>query len=690
MTVLPAYAQEGPVIGLDTITIVPSKTEETAVDAMAGVSVIGPEELEQLQASTPDELFFGMPGVVATSNHNGNNTGINIRGLQDFGRVAVIIDGARQNFNRSQHGSQTNFWIDPELLTLVTVVRGPVSNIYGSGAIGGLVSFETKSADDFLRPGETWAGSVKTGYESNQDGWLVSSTAAARANAIDVIGNVVRREREEYEDGDGNTIAGTGYDVLAGFGKVRVRPMDFHELTLGYIRNGNDWIEYTDADPDGSARDSTVTQDTYTAKYTINDPSNPWVDFHASGYVNKEDLDQTQLKTITYPAGAPPTFSSTPITTATEGAKRGYEVTTTGFDIYNTSRFDLGGVTHAITYGGDWFKDEATTFDEDANAQALTPSGERIADGLYIQDRIEYSNWFEALLALRYDSYNLESGDVETDGSRTSPRLTLGLSPFEQTPLHGIQIYGTYAEGYRAPSVTETLISGNHAFPVFPLLPNPELKPEIATTHEIGLNLKRNDVFRPGDRLRAKASWFNNDVEDYIEIVEAGAAVFFPPFGPLILGAQQYQNIAQAKIYGFEFEGVYDAGGYFAGLRAHRIRGDNLETGQPLVSIPADQITVSGGIRLMQERLTLGGEVQFVAAQTRVPTDQTLYTETDSYRLVNLFAEYEVNDWLSFDARLNNITDQEYRNYLELVNSQGFNAKVAMTVRWGGGGQEVQ
>ena len=45
-------------------------------------------------------------------------------------------------------------------------------------------------------------------------------------------------------------------------------------------------------------------------------------------------------------------------------------------------------------------------------------------------------------------------------GQRVSPKITLGLRPLE-----GLQLYGTYAEGYRAPSVTETLIAGRPPLP---------------------------------------------------------------------------------------------------------------------------------------------------------------------------------------------------------------------------------
>ena len=168
-----------------------------------------------------------MPGVAMQSDANRTASSINIRGLQDFGRVAVIIDGARQNFQRSGHGTQSMFWLDPELVQQVDVIRGPVANTYGSGAIGGVVVFETKDAEDFLRPGETWAGSVTGQYDTNGEGWTTSATGAYRFNdAVDVLGNIVWRDFEDYKDGNGDDVAGSGFDVLSGMLKTTIRPTD--------------------------------------------------------------------------------------------------------------------------------------------------------------------------------------------------------------------------------------------------------------------------------------------------------------------------------------------------------------------------------------------------------------------------------------------------------------------------------
>ena len=84
-----------------------------------------------------DTLFRSMAGVTTQGGSLAEaETAINIRGLQDHGRVAVSIDGARQNFARAGHGANGTFTLDPEMLRSVSVTRGPGA---AAGAIGGAV-----------------------------------------------------------------------------------------------------------------------------------------------------------------------------------------------------------------------------------------------------------------------------------------------------------------------------------------------------------------------------------------------------------------------------------------------------------------------------------------------------------------------------------------------------------------------
>ena len=79
---------------LDTVTVSATKTPEKAVDAKAGVSTATREEIDARQAWDISEILNQMPGVYTDNNADDPATAINIRGLQDFGRVVVTIDGA--------------------------------------------------------------------------------------------------------------------------------------------------------------------------------------------------------------------------------------------------------------------------------------------------------------------------------------------------------------------------------------------------------------------------------------------------------------------------------------------------------------------------------------------------------------------------------------------------------------------
>jgi hemoglobin/transferrin/lactoferrin receptor protein len=670
-------ANDQNVTRLDTITIV-SRTPESAIDTPASVSHLGREELDRRMAATPQDVLFGIPGVALQSDANRTASSVNIRGLQDFGRVSVIVDGSRQNFQRSGHGTQSMFWLDPELIKQVDIIRGPVANTYGSGAIGGVVMYETKDAEDFLRAGETWGGSVTGRFDSNGQGWTTSATGAYRFNdAVDVIGNIVWRDFGDYKDGDGDRIAGTGFDILNGLLKTTIRPTENSELKLGWVGAKDSWSEGS------NAYDLDIKQNTFTGQYNITDDDKSWLDLHINASYNKANLDQTYLRDVRQfdsETGLPVIVPA--------GSQTTYDLGTYSFDIWNTSRFETGALGHELTYGGDWVSDDVVTENAAGGSDVYTPSGKRRVSGAYIQDKLTYE-WLEIIGALRYDSYELKGDDNDSSGDRLSPRITVGVSPFQEGTLSGLQFYGTYAEGYRSPSVTETLISGLHPSGVaFPFLPNPDLKPETAKTWEFGVNYRQDGLIQADDALRVKAAYFNNDVADYI----GGATLspFDPTSGcPFVPGTIpicfQYQNFANAKIKGFELESVYDAAWGFAGLSASIINGHTITyegDRDDLVTIPSSQVTAQLGFKFMEEKLIVGGEVQYNGK----PKGND-YAE--DYTLVNVFATYKATDDFKVDFRVDNLFDVKYTNPLNAstvgaLYEPGITMKLAATMRFGG------
>jgi hemoglobin/transferrin/lactoferrin receptor protein len=647
-------------ITLDTITLSASRTEAAPIETLGGVSVVRPSDPTEQGARRTTDMLRAVPGVAIASDGTDQSVVINIRGLQDSGRVAVILDGARQNFSQNGHGTTGVFLPDPFLLGKATVVRGPIANVYGSGAIGGVVSLDTIAPADLLRAGETWSGETLLSYETNGDGRRVGARGAGRlSDTVSALGALTYAGNATFDDGDGMPIPGSATDDVTGLLKAVVQPDPFHTITASYLADHTAYTRDASTDVTLSAYDTDVFGQTAVLKWNYANPDDDLLDYDLSAYWTGTD------KTETYVYGA------------NAGLDRTYDIGTLGFDAANTSRFETGAFRHALTIGGDLFADDVTTDDvPGGTGNITTPSGDRTVYGAFVQDEISYSDWLSVTGSLRLDGYDFSGKDadgasVENSGTRVSPKLVVGLTPFESTLARGLEVYGSYAEGYRAPTITETLVSGDH--PGFTFIPNPNLRPETARNVEFGLNYSRDDLFTDGDALRLKAGWFHNDVDDYID----GRVGFEPGVGM----TYQYQNVKSAVLEGVELEATYDFGYAFAGLAASRIRGTDESTGGPLGSVPPDKVVTTLGFRFLDQRLVVGGQWEAVAAQTRVP-DGT--PESDAFNLVDLFATYALNEDVQLGLNVKNLLDEQYTEYLNDDPSPGMSVMFTLNARIGG------
>jgi hemoglobin/transferrin/lactoferrin receptor protein len=679
-----ARAQIGaaPVQSLDTITVAASKTEERAIDALAPVSVVTLEQIQGLQPNRLSGILYQIPGVSVQERGDDPSTVINIRGLQDFGRVAVVVDGARQNYQRTGHNANGSFFLDPELVGSVDVVRGPTANIYGSGAIGGVVSFRTKDINDVVRPGERWGVDMTGSGGTNSARGMGSIFGGVRATPnVDVFGGAVYRTQGNYKDGNGTEIGNTGNEIAAGLMKVTVRPADGHEIKLGGIFQDYQYnIGQFNRGPvltaaqralfQGSsvyASDAKNYTGTLTWKYSK--PSDNLWDWNMSLYGNRTDNDQTKTfhNSASGAAFCGPGNVGNNISGCV-GDKRGYVLDTLGIDVYNTTRFNVGDWRNAVTFGIDAFQDDVRTSDSRGNSNITTPSGLRTVSGGFAQLKQNYSTWLEVVSAIRYDRYDLHSPTVATSGGgdRFSPKITVGV-----TPVAGFTPYVSYAEGYRAPSITETLISGGHATGggppffncadgtagLFCFLPNPNLRPEVGKNKEAGINLKYDNIFSASDSFRGKFNVFRNDVSDYIDLVPFGFTA--TPFGTFP-NFYQYQNITQARIEGVEAETMYDAGLWYVGVAGHLMRGKNVATNIGLSTITPRKITTTGGVRLLDRRLILAAQWSSFGANNDVPAG---YLPATGYELVNLYLTWNATKDIVFSASIDNLLNQYYRPY---------------------------
>lgn len=688
---------------LDTITVVATKTEENVWNTLAPTSAVRQDDINRIMPSQTRDIFFGVPGVTFQGRADDPDNAINIRGLQDFGRVAVVVDGARQNFQRTGHNADGLFYLDPEVIGGVDVVRGPTANIYGSGAIGGVVSFRTKDVEDVLKPGQRWGVLTHGMIGSNTYQGMSSAFAAARPNQnFDFIAGGVYRDRDDYKDGNGNTVVNSGNEMATGLAKITVRPADGHEIKFSGLasetkfENGTPSPAGTPANRRATVNSTQALNDIVSARWRYGRPEDRLLNFDANVYWTRTEVNQTKVDGASSAAGG---FL---------GASRSFKIDTTGGDINNTSRFETGPFRHALTLGGDIFQDKVDVVDPTGTGDLFTPNGERTVAGGFAQLKTSYSTWLEVISAIRYDTYDLSGGinSASSGGDRFSPKVTVGV-----TPVQWLTVYGSYAEGYRAPALTEVFVFGQHptAGPppfgnaaAFSFLQNTLLRPEIGKNKEIGVNLRFDNVWAPGDALRLKANLFRNDIEDFIEQTTIG-------FGQQGVGGVtctnnlaffciQNQNIPSARIEGFELEGKYDSGAWFLNASYTDLHGSNLTDNQPLLKIPADTFTATLGFRFLDRRLTTAISVLNVDAKDPrdIPPGSQPGTlglpAVPGYSVVNAYLAYQFNEDVVFGAAVENLFDAYYAQYMDVTTvgsavvpspSPGITFKGSLKIRFG-------
>lgn len=137
----------------DDITVTATGNARSAFEAPMMVSVIDASTPEKQTASSAADLLRNVPGLTLDGTGRTNGQDVNLRGYDRRG-VLVLVDGVRQG---TDTGHLNSTFLDPALIKRIEVVRGPSALLYGSGALGGVISYDTADANDLLEPGKTAA-----------------------------------------------------------------------------------------------------------------------------------------------------------------------------------------------------------------------------------------------------------------------------------------------------------------------------------------------------------------------------------------------------------------------------------------------------------------------------------------------------------------------------------------------------
>ncbi|CAO3426104.1 TonB-dependent receptor plug domain-containing protein [Azospirillum doebereinerae] len=237
---LPALAEDAP-LALPALSVTANRVPTPAAETGSALTVITGEELERRQTRILSDALREVPGVaVNRTGPMGALTQIRIRGSEG-NQTLVIVDGIEVNDPSS--GSEYDF---ANLLAgdveRVEVLRGPQSALYGSDAVGGVVSIVTKRGKG--------APSVKAAVEGGSFGTLAGRASLSAGNdrydaalsGQGVVGDGVsvadkRRGNPEKDGYRNGTLAGN----------VALRPTDNSEIGVvgRYTRfrtDGDDFV----------------------------------------------------------------------------------------------------------------------------------------------------------------------------------------------------------------------------------------------------------------------------------------------------------------------------------------------------------------------------------------------------------------------------------------------------------------
>lgn len=482
--------------------------------APASISIVTREDLENRPFTTLADAVRGVEGVTVTG-YDPNEMDIGFRGMPGE-YTLIMLDGRRQstreNMNRSTAGVQASMIPPLPAIERIEVVRGPMSSLYGSDAMGGVVNIITRKKLDRAMGSLSLGGIVQDDQSYGNTGqgsfWLgapLGDTLTAQ-----IFGGFMNRAEDDifYDRpyvGGANKIQDCSLS-----GKLVWMPADGHDITLD---GGWNRLDYTETPGKSTAANAALSEQEHDRTYQALTWNGDFgaVDTRLSVFRENEKYDVRSNGT------------------------RQYKPNLTNITVDGLISYDMG--INQLSIGGQYRHVKVTSVATQDNVSGYTNPDKltRESWAIFAEDRLEpmVGLIFTGGLRLDHDEHY---------GSHLSPRL---YANYAITPIFSIK--GGWAEGFKAPTLRQTtagycMTTGGASLPRGPLCGNPDLKPEQSSTYEVGV---RADLSR---RQWAAVTFFHTDFRNKVSSFGSNGADPVNPSRPLYV----YGNVDEVKMEGIE------------------------------------------------------------------------------------------------------------------------------------------
>lgn len=669
-------------VDLGEMVVSASGFEQKLTDAPASITVVNREELQKKHYTNLAEALADVEGI-DVGQGMGKTGGLNIsfRGMPSE-YTLILIDGRRQNAagNVTPNGfneTSTSFMPPITAIERIEVIRGPMSTLYGSDAMGGVINIITRKVAKEWGTSLTMDRVFNENRDYGDDGKVSIYTSGPMIEetlGFSLFGNLQRRDESDLEFNNGDTVNRRGAAPVEGQnynigGKLAFTPNADHDFTLefdrgrqvyendncqlgtldGFSGNGTNGCTATSNEAGGYSDELRFERDqvalTHTGRFL-------WGTLTSSLMHN---TTETIGRTI------PGTLGVIDPSGMVGGAGRTLETTNMVLDTKLVTRLND---VHRLTVGGQYWDAEM----EDGIA---FEQFEQKTWALFAEDEWSLRDDLAFTFGARYDHH-------DAFGSHVSPRAYLVWNTTDNWTVKG-----GISKAYKTPTLNDLHdgINGVTGQGTTLTIGSPELEPETSTSTELGVYYDNFNGFN------VNATLFHNKFDDKIadgpELANCFSAATPGQPSCVSYGSQytqgsfsQKMNIDEAVTKGMELAGRWAflpewslATNYTFTLSEQK-SGEN--QGRPLTNTPKHMLNstlnwdATSKLALWLKAEYRSERERFLDKYTNLSgTNQTIHNVEDklkAYTVFHLGGAYKMSANTTLSATIYNLFDKDFLN----------------------------
>ncbi len=599
---------------LPTIVVTASLAEESPDTAPASITVVSKEQIEQSAANSLAEVLGKTVGV---QNYNGGGREkLTIRGVRESNGVYTLI-----LVNGKRISSTGALWRDADLdissiplssIERVEVIRGPMSALYGSDAIGGVINIITK------KPTDEWQGAINAEYHivdrgtGKQQYRLGASASGALTDKL------------------GLSISAEQYDRDAWFSQGKQATPAYY-IEGKKTQNLRSTLSYELNDQQNIDLDLGYNKDERPYGQTDYQYYPAW-DYLSEGFASQE----IERYSVGLTHRGDWSWGKTTVSAQQENSEikdydsdfdepkhRTLKENNTNLRAYSNFDVSIHGVVAGVEYNNQEVKD-GVTYQNSGKASVSTTS-------VFVQDDIHITDPLTLSLSGRYD-------DHEVFGHHFSPKAYLVY----QLP-HDIVVKGGYGQAFKAPSLAQMtkdygIVSCGGGCTLWG---NPNLEPETSDNYEISASIRKST-------WNGSVTLFQNEIKD---MISRDITYTIDPNGESKPTGAAWVNLGRVKIKGVELAAQADLLPMLSvDANATYLDAKNSETHKRLDERPRLQANTNLNLKPL-EWLTLTAGASYIG-------DQVInQKKLPDYTLVNIGLSAKVDPAVTVRAGIRNLTD---------------------------------